>query len=183
MNEMINTFGQQFYPTPEIVLDKMFKLLRKTKKLYTVLEPSAGKGNILDALTKELKMLKYVWHDIDIDCIEIDENLQHLLKGKGYKVVHNDFLTYQTIKRYNVIIMNPPFAEGERHLLKALDMQQHGGKIICVLNAETIKNPYSILRKDLIAKLDRLGASIEYMQNAFMDAERKTDVEIALITY
>jgi plasmid stabilization system protein ParE len=77
--------------------------------------------------------------------------------------------------------MNPPFAEGERHLLKALDMQSTGGKIVCILNAETIKNPSSVLRKDLITKLERLGAAVEYIENAFSDAERRTDVEIALV--
>jgi len=50
-----------------------------------------------------------------------------------------------------------------------------------LLNAETIKNPYSNSRKDLVSKLNKLDAKIEYLQNAFSDADRKTNVETALI--
>ena len=81
-------FEQEFYPTPENVLAKMFKFL-EVNELRTVLEPSAGKGDILDALCKRL----YHSNKIDIDCIEIDENLQSILKGKKYRGVHGDFLT------------------------------------------------------------------------------------------
>jgi hypothetical protein len=77
--------------------------------------------------------------------------------------------------------MNPPFEQGEKHLLKAIEIQQNGGKIVCLLNSETIKNPYSNIRKDLIRKLEDYHADIEYIQNAFYNAERKTDVEVALI--
>jgi hypothetical protein len=152
----------------------MFSLL-DLREIRTVLEPSAGKGDILDRLKKEHDKAKYLScsnKELDIDCVELDGNLQNLLKGKEYRVVHDDFLTYRTIKKYDLIIMNPPFAEGERHLLKALDMQSTGGKIVCILNAETIKNPYSVLRKDLVAKLGRLDAAVEYMENAFSDAFR-----------
>ena len=63
---------------------------------------------------------------------------------------------------------------------KALDVL-FSGQIVCLLNAETIKNPYSNSRKDLVSKLNKLDAKIEYIQNAFSDADRKTNVETALI--
>ena len=56
-----------------------------------------------------------------------------------------------------------------------------GGKIACILNAETIRNPYTNERKALVQKLDALGAKITYKQNAFKQAARRADVEIALI--
>ena len=65
---------------------------------------------------------RYKEYKFDIDCIEIDQNLQHILKGRDYRVVHNDFLTYETWKEYDAIIMNPPFSNGCKHLLKALEM-------------------------------------------------------------
>jgi hypothetical protein len=77
--------------------------------------------------------------------------------------------------------MNPPFSNGDRHLLKALDIQKDGGDIVCLLNAETIRNPYTETRKHLLRILNRYGAEIEYIENAFTTAERRTDVEIALI--
>jgi hypothetical protein len=173
-----------FYPTPVDLIRKMLSGI-KLEEINTILEPSAGKGGIIDYIVQKIDALSSSWscnkRQVDIDCIEIDENLQHILKGKGYRVVHDDFLTFSTFKRYDLIVMNPPFSDGEKHLLKALEIQQNGGRIVCLFNAETIRNPFSNARKDLVRKLDELNAEIEFIQGAFIDAERKTGVEIAMI--
>lgn len=116
------------------------------------------------------------------------EELAHLREelqsvDAAVRVVHDDFLTFQTKRRYDAIVMNPPFDHGDLHLLHALDLMQGGGQIVCLLNAETIRNPYTNSRKLLIQKLDEYEAEIEYKTAAFMTAEteRKTDVEVALI--
>ena len=57
--------------------------------------------------------------------------------------------------------MNPPFSNGDKHLLKALQMQEKGGNIVCLLNAETLRNPYTESRKELIRQLDKYDADIE----------------------
>ena len=59
--------------------------------------------------------------------------------------------------------------------------QRNGGAIICLLNAETIKNQCSNERITLVRLLEEYGADIQYIQDAFTDAERKTAVEIVLI--
>ena len=109
------------------------------------------------------------------------EELQNV--DAAVRVVHDDFLTFQTKRRYDAIVMNPPFDHGDLHLLHALDLMQDGGQIVCLLNAETIRNPYTNSRKLLLQKLDEYGAKIEYRTAAFMTAEteRKTNVEVALI--
>lgn len=118
---------------------------------------------------------------LDIDCIEIDNDLQSILRGKGFKVVDTDFLNSKIFKEYDLIIMNPPFSNGELHLLKAINIMKNGGSIRCILNAETIKNPYSNTRKLLIQKLKQVNATIEYQEKAFNNSERKTNVEVAII--
>ena len=96
--------------------------------------------------------------------------------------MHDDFLTYDTMKEYDLIIMNPPFSNGCKHLLKALEMQQrNGGAVICLLNAETLKNECNNERIMLNRMLEEYNADIQYIQDAFMDAERKTGVEVALV--
>lgn len=176
---------KDYYPTPQNIIDKMLCDLDFTM-IKSILEPSAGKGNIVEALKKkEESHNKYYGkqcYQFDIDCIEADQNLQHILKGKGFRVVYNDFLTYNTMKEYSLIIMNPPFSNGCKHLLKALEMQKrNGGAVVCLLNAETLKNPCTNERLDLKRKLTEYNAKIEFMQDAFLDAERKTAVEIALV--
>lgn len=174
---------KDFYPTPRNIIDKMLCDL-DFSMIKNILEPSAGKGDIVEALKeKEGSTTQYYTKvSFDIDCIEADQNLQHILKGKGFRVVHNDFLTYDAMKEYDLIVMNPPFSNGCKHLLKALEMQsRNGGAVVCLLNAETLKNPCTNDRVDLQRKLTEYNAKIEFIQDAFQNAERKTAVETALV--
>lgn len=177
---------EECYPTPKELLDKIFVGIN-WNMVHSILEPSAGKGNIVDYIVEKKAKNNYISVDrykseyCDIDCIEIDEDLRKILKGKGYRVVHDNFLTYNSFKHYDLIVMNPPFSNGDKHLLKALDMQKNGGNIICILNAETIKNPYSKIRKDLKNRLNDYDAHIEFLEEQFSDSERKTNVEIAIV--
>lgn len=163
----------EFYPTPKTLLDQIFEGA-DWKKIETVLEPSAGKGDIVEYIHQQDS-------EIDIDCIEIEENLQHILTGKGYRLVWDNFLTYQTAKRYDLIVMNPPFSNGDEHLLKALKMQKDGGMILCILNAETLKNPWSLRRKELQQKLKLYQADISFLTSPFHNAERSTEVDVAVV--
>ena len=173
----------EFYPTPATLAKKLLNKVDWTK-VGTILEPSAGKGDLCRSIAsyaggqwKYRKMEKN-----EVDCIEADPNLLHILKGEGYRIVGNDFLQFQSLKKYDLCVMNPPFSNGDEHLLKAMSlMEETGGQIICILNAETLKNPYSNRRKRLVQKLNELEAVIEYEESAFADAERKTNVEVALI--
>lgn len=182
---MLNNI-EEFYPTPLHIINKMLSDVN-FKTVNSVLEPSAGQGDIVKIVSQKMKAEYnhgYSYNDgyiPDIDCIEINPQLQSILKGEGFRVVHNDFLTFETMKHYSLIVMNPPFSCGEKHLLKALQMQEKGGQVVCLLNAETIKNTCTNARKDLLRKLQENNAKIEFIQNAFVDAERKTGVEIALI--
>lgn len=184
---MLNNI-EEFYPTP---LHVVYKMLADVdfKTMDSVLEPSAGQGDIAKIVKQKMENeRKYDYgysHDnkyvADIDCIEINPQLQYILKGEGLRVVHDDFLTFETSKHYDLIIMNPPFSNGDKHLLKALQMQEKGGQVVCLLNSETIKNTCTNARKDLLRKLQEYNAKIEFIPDAFIDAERKTGVEIALI--
>lgn len=206
----------EFYPTPPELIAKMLEtVIRERNK--TILEPSAGKGDILDFISlykqnesgcgykwlieqlkesnyddipqmllqetvKDFKNGKRAREAINAECIETDSNLCAILKDKGYRVYNDDFLLYDDDKHYDLIIMNPPFSNGDEHLLKAISIaEKTGSKIICLLNAETIKNSYSNKRKLLANKLEKYGAEIEFVENAFSDAERKTDVEVAIV--
>ena len=169
-------FNKDFYPTPENLVFQMLQKVDK-KRGMSILEPSAGKGNIVDKMLQFLSL-----KNSSIDCIEKDSELQNFLKGKGYRLVFDDFLQYQTRKKYDLIVMNPPFSNGEKHLLKAIELMEYGGQIVCLLNAETLRNICNVYRQDLKNKLEELNAEIEFIENAFLEAERKTAVEVALIT-
>ena len=103
-------------------------------------------------------------------------------EATNVRIIHDDFLTFDSAAGWDLILMNPPFECGDAHLLKAIRLQErYGGKIRCILNAETLRNPYSALRRLLAAELQKYAARITFQKGAFEDAERPTDVEIAII--
>src|SRR5690625_344265 len=173
--------NKDFYPTPKALFQR---LVGSNLRFISgrILEPSAGKGD----------MIRYILEgngyrrrdDLKIDAIENDPRLSSTLMGEGYDVVWDDFLTYETYKEYDFIIMNPPFSNGVDHVLKSLELaetQLSRCEIYAILNKETLNNAYSSKRQELLRKLDEHGADIRYVSEAFSDAERKTDVEVALI--
>lgn len=172
-------FNKNFYPTPDKVCMDLLSLGRGIGS--NILEPSAGKGDIV----KYIESRKRYYQTYTIDVIEIDPELRNLLFGAGYNVVWEDFLTFESHKEYTDIIMNPPFDDGAKHLLKAIEVAENQISTNCqihtIVNAETIKNPFSNERKSLLNKLELYKAKIEYRHNAFSDSERKTNVEVALI--
>lgn len=169
--------NKDFYPTPK---DLFYKLLNGKRYLSgRVLEPSAGKGDIINYI-KEVGRRG----GVRVDAIENDPRLSGILINEGISVVWDDFLTYQTFKEYDYIIMNPPFSNGVDHALKALEMAENQlsrCELYIILNKETLNNAYSSKRQDLLRKLDENNADIRYVADGFVQAERKTSVEVALI--
>lgn len=161
--ESSRNLNDSFFPTPEKLADDLLCMV-KWDRVVDVLEPSAGKGDLALATAKKTYLRRRgcfprdnsdLMDYVSLDCIEIDPYLRAYLDEKGFRIVHDDFLTFNTFKRYDLIVMNPPFHDGDKHLLKALDLMEHGGQIVCILNAETIRNPFSAARKELAAPLLR----------------------------
>ena len=173
-----------FFPTPPEVIDMMVEKVAYyddrwgwyiSSKYDQILEPSAGKGDIVDRLVE-----KYKVRASNIRCIEQDATLVSTLHGKGYDVIDLDFLKYNGRYIFDLIIMNPPFNKGVDHLLKAWDVLSHGD-IVCILNAQTILNPHTESRKRLMRLIKEHG-DFELVGEVFADAERSTDVECAIVT-
>lgn len=166
-----------FYPTPEPLITKMFGKVKDKSKINSILEPSAGKGDIIEYLQERNR---FDYRNPNILAIEKDDDLFATLLGKSIAVIDRDFLSYSGSDIFDLIIMNPPFDNGDKHLLKAIDIT-YCGQIVCLLNAETLKNPCTKLRVELVQRLEELEADIEYLEGQFQSAERKTNVEVALI--
>ena len=190
-----------FYPCPRKVARKMLaKITNKEAKYY--LEPSAGKGDIADVIRNPYTFEEFCeenpgyntkrsdeyygprWYDrensrIHVDVIENYPDLISVLYGKGFDVVGYDWLTYQGVSYYDAIVMNPPFSSGAAHLLKAWDFL-YDGELVCLLNEETIKNPYTAERLRLEQIIAAFG-HVEYLGDCFSTAEHKTSVNVAMV--
>lgn len=194
--EKYTSEDNQFYPTPESFLKQVMADFKEELNSFEnehkydikVLEPSAGKGDIVRFIKNNSGDFGFYSRSVlprcDIECIEIDPTLRATLRGQDFVVVYDDFLSYETHTKYDLIFMNPPFANGDKHLLKAINLQQrYGGRILCILNASTIANPFNTSRQELKALLDKYNAKIKIYPSPFAadDSERRTDTNVAVV--
>lgn len=169
-------FNKDFFPTPFPVIQKMIAPFRDKINKYSILEPSAGNGDIIDFLVgHHLVDIK------DVYCIEKEPELKMILQQKGYKVLGDDFLQYSGSNHFDLILMNPPFSEGGEHFLKAWDTLKNGS-IVCLLNSETLNNPHTEKRKLIQKILADNAAQIDDLGRCFTTAKRKTDVNVSMVT-
>src|SRR5699024_7600034 len=152
---LIYTDNKDFYPTPEPLFRQLMNGQRYLDGL--ILEPSAGKGDMIRYIRGMMgRREKY-----PIDAIEHDSRLVSSLMGDGISVVWDDFLTYETYKEYDYIVMNPPFSNGVDHVLKAIELAENQlsrCEIYAILNKETLNNAYTSKRQELLRKLDGYDA-------------------------
>lgn len=164
-------FNADFFPTPVDVISAMISMADVEGKV--ILEPHVGSGNLVKAMkafgAKEV-----------IGC-EKDPEL-YKISSTYCKMIGTDFLqvTSDQISHIQMIIMNPPFSTGGRHILHAYKIAPDGCKIIALCNYETIANPHTIARQELVTLIDTHGTSTN-LGDCFSDAERKTNVEVALV--
>jgi predicted RNA methylase len=100
----------QFFPTPDELAAETVRFANITPD-DVCLEPSAGRGAIA----------KYM---PGCDCVELNPKNRAFLEEQGFKLVHDDFMTFEPDKKYSVIVMNPPFAKQQDiiHVTKAIHM-------------------------------------------------------------
>jgi hypothetical protein len=167
----------QFYPTPKSLARKAYEKFEE-REIRRLLEPQAGRGDMLDALFDSGLHRRRP----EIDCIEIDLQNQAILRDKGYRVIDADFLSYSGRgAMYSHILMNPPFSRGVDHTLKAWSIL-YSGEVVSIVNAASIENPSS-KAAELLVKLIADHGSVETLDQQFItkDTQRKTSVRIALI--
>ena len=176
-------FDQEFFPTPREVIEKMlapYFVDGRYLPVMAVLEPSAGKGDIADFIQRRMHG-DYRRRTDGIFCIELNPDLQNVLRGNGYSIVGDDFLRFTGEGMlFDLIVMNPPFSHGATHLLHAWDIMRDGD-IVCILPSEMLRNPCTTERQLLAEVISDNGGSVEHIGPAFARAERRTDVEVCLI--
>lgn len=136
-NEVKSNIGviPGFYPTPRDLAARMVRTagLHRDPTL-TVLEPSAGSGNIAEEIRAA---------GIEPLCIEINYNLAESLRSKGFETLHMDFLEYgrnhYESRTFDRILLNPPFENQQDidHVYAAYSLLNPGGSIVAIMSAGT----------------------------------------------
>ena len=163
-----------FFPTPPAVVDVMLRRARLEPGLL-VLEPSAGSGNIADAV-------RAAQAGVAVHCIEPNGRLREILKLKGYALIGFDVTDVMGQAVYDRVIMNPPFERQQDidHVREAYTLLKPGGVLVSVMapSFEFRQDRKSI---DFRGWLEDVGASCEDLPDGSFKASG-TGVSTKLIT-
>lgn len=163
------SYNLNLYPTPQNVIDMMG--IDCNGKV--VLEPSAGLAHIVEYLKNNGAK--------EVLTCEFDNNLAEIVKTKS-KFIKHDFLkvTAEEISHIDMIVANPPFSNGDKHIIHMWDIAPEGCEIISLVNWETYNNSYSYSRSELREIINTYGSCIN-LGDVFSTAERKTEAQIGLV--
>jgi hypothetical protein len=150
-----------FFPTPDeaakAVMEKVWIHPRAEEPQLTILEPSAGTGNLARrCIIRPDKVEGHEWErerterhnreyrfDNQVDCVEIQPHLAAALQAERIyrKVYAKDFLalTPATTGLYDRVVMNPPF-DLERdidHVMHAMQFLKPDGQLVAIMSAGT----------------------------------------------
>ena len=169
-------FGPDFYPTPELVAAMMLDPLDLRGR--TVLEPSAGSGNLVrECLARGAT--EVLW-------CEPEPQLRAILAAipDAVRVCSNrgDFLDLhaEQISHIDLVVMNPPFSADEAHILHAWAIAPPGCEIVALCNWNSISGHYRGLQLQLAKLIEAYGSS-ECLGEVFADSERPTRVSVGLV--
>lgn len=164
---------RDFYPTPQNVIGKMLQGHDVTGKI--ILEPSAGSGNIVSYLQKNMAK--------EVIACELNDKLRSIV-GSMCNVIGEDFLrvTKEEVSHIDMIVMNPPFSDARRHILHAFEIAPGGCEIISLCNSSDLsENCWKDDNKRKVQELVEDYGYNEWLGECFTTAERKTDVSISCI--
>ena len=142
VNDLIDLSGFEFSPSD---------------KIYNILEPSAGWGNIVKGLLQIIQRKKL---NCDIDLVEIQPDNRKVLQELSDVIPHMihlqkepDFLQFLSSKKYDFVFMNPPFhlqAKNNKEyktdvysyhfVMRAYAMLNNGGILVAITGREWEKN-------------------------------------------
>lgn len=130
----------QLFPTPPDVVRKMIAQAGGVLAGRSVLEPSAGTGNIVRAI------ISHCGADcVRVTAVELNhalvEGLETIRKKtlyaneSNFRIVQGDFLECNgDLGKFDVVLMNPPFENGAdiKHIKHALTFLKPGGRLVAI---------------------------------------------------
>lgn len=121
----------QLFPTPAELAERVAELA-DIRPGQRVLEPSAGTGNLIEAVRRREP-------GAHVEAVEINMALANALASrcKGVPVMPGDFLEKSEFElggKFDRIVMNPPFVNGAdiKHIQHALKFLKPGGRLVAI---------------------------------------------------
>ena len=168
-------FNPDFYPTPPEVAALMLDPLDLRGR--TVLEPSAGKGDLVrECLNRGA--VEVLWCEAERDLCNVLVGIANARPIQGWP----DFLQVQAadVSHIDLIVMNPPFSADEAHILHAWEIAPPGCEIVALCNWNSCEGTYRRLQLQLSSLIEAYGSK-ENLGECFATAERPTRVCVGMV--
>lgn len=127
----------QYFTTNVDLQKKIYEFIYNNPKI--ILEPSAGKGHLINYIYSQNK-------NIDFDLYEIDNNLKLFDNLSHYKLNYADFLKVKINKKYITIVGNPPFVKIKKQknlyiefIEKCYSLLEENGELIFIIPSDFFK--------------------------------------------
>jgi phospholipid N-methyltransferase len=117
----------QFFETPDDLADELVTLA-EIESQHKILEPSAGQGAIVKAITRILP-------NTTVDCYELmPTNQIFLRKIANVNFIGDDFLQSDESIKYDRIVANPPFSKNQDidHVKKMYNLLNQNGRMVVI---------------------------------------------------
>lgn len=163
-------FGQ--FDTPSELAERVANIA-DVQAGMTVLEPSAGIGNIA-AVARQFGAF--------VTCWEIDAKRAEKLDGIGHSVNVGDFLSATPGPNFDRVVMNPPFARQAdiHHVNHAHRFLKSGGLLVAIMSASVMFRDNGLTR-EFRAFVERQGGTIERLPDQSFKASG-TAVHTCIVT-
>ncbi len=139
----------QFFATCKDEVATM-QLLANIQEHHTVLEPSAGHGDLVEGIDKR-----------QVQCFELFADNVAILEEKGYQVTAGDFLDIPAQPIYDRILANPPFTGNQdiKHIKHMYEFLKPGGRVVSIASTSWEKGSQKA-QKDFRRWLAEVGAEV-----------------------
>ena len=172
--EILDPRAAGFFPTPAALADRVVALAG-IRRGDLVLEPSAGRGALADAVMRAES-------SAHVTCFELLPDNARALREKGFETIEGDFLRVPSFApRFDVCVMNPPFGERSdiRHVLHVLGTERNGGvgaflrdrfALVAIMSAGVVYREDSLARRfrEVVTALD--GLFEENPEGSFLES-------------
>lgn len=163
-----------FFPTPKDLIEELLSLA-DIESGNSILEPSAGKGDILDAIKNEYA------GEVTLSACEINPTLREFLTLKGYKVLGSNFLELN--QKFDRIIMNPPFESGQdaAHVRHALSLLNRDGRVVAIMGEGVFFRKFNKEKEFREMLMEKNAYVSEPIKEAFKNAFNQTGITVRIV--
>jgi adenine-specific DNA-methyltransferase len=182
----------QFFTLNQSLLDKLMESKLNPK---SILEPSFGTGRII------VEAKRY-YPNAYIDAVELDTKLfnktKEIIQCSDVKFINVDYLTYNTNKKYDLIIGNPPYFETKvtkeefpeiingrvniysLFIYKSINLLAENGQIRFIIPSSILTSKYFTKIREYIVKHTEVVDIIKFKDDNLFDKVKQNVIILVL---